>query len=189
MKIQEVWQSSHKDNFYSSNFQTKHQRTKRQTTLFDFWNKIVLFYLLFISPHHTYIMTTSSKYHLFRVLMLVSFQSVRGQEEDGRQQDHTRQNHHDLYRLLLICLLSSCSLMFLYFCLNRYVEYRNRNRPPPGPFDNMRDFSEISASELTPIQRKLLLEVILARNNRIKQYKKVRSFVWLKYRYGYLKFF
>lgn len=114
-------------------------------------------------------MTSINKYYLFQLLILKSFQSVHCQQEDDIKPE---QNNEELYRMLLICFLSACTMLFLFFCLKTYFDYRNRNRPPPGPFDNFLNLKAITVSDLTALQRRLVLEVILEDGGYVKTHKK-----------------
>lgn len=114
-------------------------------------------------------MTANNKFYLFQLLILKSFQSVHSQQEDDMKPG---KNNHELYRILALCFLSSCTMLFLFFCLKLYISLRDRNKPPPGPFDNFIGVEEIPVSKLTALQRRLVLEVILEDSDCVKTHKK-----------------
>lgn len=119
-------------------------------------------------------MITNCKNYLFHLLMLSLLRSTQSQKEGGTKPVQKVQDNKELIEILVMCFFIACSLIFLFFCLKLYTDFRDRNKPPPGPFDNLRDLKEISISELTPLQRRLILEVILKDNDCVKPHKKVR---------------
>lgn len=105
-------------------------------------------------------------------MIFASCHGVCGQERNKRKPNHNEQNDHTFYSVLITCFLVSCIIMFVGLCLKLCLTYRDRNRPPPGLFDNFTNLSEISMSELTPLERKAILEVLFVDNNGVKTYKK-----------------
>lgn len=99
--------------------------------------------------------------------LLLIIESSRADELSQAEINQRNKNEslQSLYRLILYCFISACCFMFLFFCLKVYLEIRYRNRPVVnyGPFgESLRD---VSMDELTPEQRKAIVNVIFAEDN------------------------